>query len=182
MSNMFVTQLTLDDYLAANRLNYREVMRSRRPLYFIGIIWVVYTGLILIIQKSLLELVNIFQAVAVASGLALAVVLLTYGIGYVVLPYRTRKMLAQNKLAGLETHVEIMENAIKLTSEASTTNLAYDLLFKWVSNDKVIALYPANNIFFILPRRSMSVAQYKDIIAGLTLFDQNRAAAKELKS
>ncbi len=170
MSEKFSFTLTQQQYLNANKLYFWSSLRSAKSARSLG--WL--TGLYFIVgmivmyfEQQLLDAAEIFRIAAIAFAGAFVVLFVCYLVAYLMLPRRTRKLFAQQRLLHLPQNFEITDNAILLESELYNTKVPYDLVFKWAENSAVMAVYHSDQTFQIFPKDIVPASAIDAIRANL---------------
>jgi YcxB-like protein len=170
VSFKFSVRYDEQNYLEANRLHFWSNVRSLKGLRSLAWLFGIYfvLGLIVIILDEVAinggEILRI-SVIALAGGVA--VLLFCYAFGYVMLPRRTRKLLAQQKLLHEDLHYDVTDEILNVTSPLSTTKLPYDRAHKWAEDSRVFLIYLSDNSFLYIPLESTKVSAINMIRASL---------------
>ncbi|MDD5094341.1 MAG: hypothetical protein PHV74_08195 [Dehalococcoidia bacterium] len=132
-------QYTYDDYLFANRLNYRS---SRTTKITRGALFLLFVVAIFVVISSPDNILSWFF-------IAILVVLL--GFPYTILPTLTRRAFAQQ--GQLHSQVRFVFDSGKIISTTSAGEATLTGLHRYMISDRMILLYIAPNTFIMLPRR-----------------------------
>lgn len=154
MTHRFTFTVSEAAYLQANRLNYWSAVRSGTLGWRFGSIFAFY--FIIAIAVNYLNYIPFsqiawFTILGVTLLAAAAVLLFCYGLGYFLLPRRTRKLFVQQKFIHLVQHFEVTDEAFISSSDLSTARLTYAMVHKWVENSHIFLIYLSDNTFIFLP-------------------------------
>ncbi len=94
----------------------------------------------------------VLGAFCLAIVTAIAMTIACFGIGYALLPRRSRKLFEQQKIAH-QTHEYIITNEAMTTSGAlGSVTMPYALVYRWLESDKMFLLMQSEAIFYVLPK------------------------------
>lgn len=120
------------DYLAAQRLHIRP-----RPIFAV-------VGLMLLA----VALVMLYASRSWTLALALAFL---FVVLFVYEPFKAKRLFRQYKALSQRTIVEIRDNGLFFKHENGEGLVPWSHVIKWRSNDKLLLLYPASGLFYLLP-------------------------------
>jgi hypothetical protein len=110
----------------------------------------------------------------ILSAIYLAIVLLIGPIIYLfIVPWRARKTMRQMPALGREQTLTWDDKTITLDTDHTHAQLQMSEFHKWAGNNAMLILYPADYVFYVLPRRifpdvdSFEALQSKFIQAGV---------------
>jgi YcxB-like protein len=148
------------DVLAAARLGFIRIYRKnlfRNAAIVIAIAAVIsgageyLDGFVL---ASFLEGFGILTAIY--AGLFVILVPITW---YILLPRRTKKTFRQMPAISLEQTLSWDDEAIMISSSHGQMRVPCKEFHRWAANDKQIIIYPADHVFYVLPRRIFASEQ-----------------------
>lgn len=155
MTCQFQTRLTEQQYLLANRLNYRETLQSYKLLKLVAwlttLYCVVFFGIDYLKGRSLTG-THLLHGSALAVAGAIGGILFCVVVSYLSLPMRTRKLFQQQKLLHSALDYEVGEEAVTCVGPHTTTDMPYGLVYKWVENVDIFLIYHSDQTFQILPK------------------------------
>lgn len=156
MADEFPITLTEADNLHATRLHFWTTVRSIKAVRPYALIFVIYSAVLIwanYADGNPTNLKNILVAIAIALGGSLALMLACYGLGYLLLPRRSRKLFRQQKLLHLETVHHTTNQAICWSNDVSSVKLPYSMTEKWAENRNTFVIYLTDQSFLIFPKR-----------------------------
>jgi hypothetical protein len=101
---------------------------------------------------------------AIYAGLFVALVPISW---FVLLPQRTKKTFRQMPAISLEQTLSWDDEAIMISSSQGQMRMPCAGFHRWTGNSEQIMIYPADNIFYALPRRIFPTQQDFDALADL---------------
>lgn len=158
------------NYLVANRLRYWGTLKTRKTLYVIATVagfYLLIGGVVTFANNTEFSLLSILSLVGIAMSASLAILILCYAVSYALLPSRTRKLLAQQKLLHLDQHFEITENSLNVSSDLFNTTVPYTVVYKWAENSKTFLLYHTDMTFQFFPKDEVPAQAIEMIKAQL---------------
>lgn len=169
MASEFAYALTENDHLEANRLHFWANLRSLKALRSVSIIAGIYFLLAIGTNIFLgnIGLHDMLISALIALAATFAVLLICYGLGYLLLPRRSRKLFNQQKLLRLETSYQIADDAICYTNELIDAKLPLMIAHKWAENGQTFVVYLTDQSFVIFPKRSVPVETIEAMKAKL---------------
>jgi hypothetical protein len=170
MTYKFSYQLTEPDYIAANRLNFWEWVKSRKALRFIAIIGLIYAGLGAVFAFSdgmIFSLMNVTKIMGFALSASVVVLSICLVIGYAFLPHRTRKLIAQQKAHHLPLDYQISPDALAWKNELTETRLPYKMAHKWAENDRIFLVFHSDITFNVIAKGVAGKQAIDDLRDGL---------------
>jgi hypothetical protein len=120
------------DYLAAQRLHVKP-----RPIFAV-------IGVLLV----LVALAALYVSRSVSLGAALVVLLLLF---FVYEPFKARRLFRQYKALSEPTTIELRDDGLYFSRQNGEGLVPWSHVLKWKSNDRVLLLYPASGLFYVLP-------------------------------
>lgn len=86
----------------------------------------------------------------------------------VFIPWRAKKHYRQYKAMSEPVCIEATDMGLSFESSTGRGIIPWDHVNKWRNNDKLLLVYPAGNVFHLVPRHFFStVGQYEEFIARL---------------
>lgn len=170
MSYKFSVCYDEQNYLAANRLHFWSTAKSfkflRALAWLVGVYFILGLSVMLInaVPLSAKEILRI-TAIALAAGAA--VLLFGYTLWYFMLPRRTRKLLAQQKLLHEVMQFDVNDEMVEIVSQLLTTKLPYDRVHKWAENSDVFLIYLSDQSFLYVPSEAAHTGAVNMIRANL---------------
>ncbi len=140
----------VEDYQQANRLHMRQkwLRNTFIRLVFYGILFCIFVFVGIGIYMSL-----DYQSSLSILATILPIILILVLLGYVYLPYRTKKIFAQQKELHLPLKMEISEEGIRFENANSQGMRTWDIFIKWKENQNILMLYLSDLMFMMLPTR-----------------------------
>jgi hypothetical protein len=146
--------LTLDDMLAANRLAMQRYVRKGLPKFSLA---VVVTALVV----TLIAYAFNPKPMAVAGALFARIVALYVGVAAVGVAYvlfvaprlRAKKNMAQMPALSRAQTMEWDETTITFSSDTGHMTVPLTDVHQWAANETVLILYPADHLFYCIPRQ-----------------------------
>lgn len=169
--------LTPEDMLAGNRLAIRRYVRKGVPRFSLGL-------LIAAIGVTLLAYVFNPQPIAVVAKLFAKILALYMAVAAAMIVYvvfvaprqRAKKNIAQMPALSRPQTVEWNETTITFTSENGNAAIPLTDLHQWSANDTLLILYPADHIFYLIPKYYIEdMADWDRLIAAI-----RRAGIKQI--
>jgi hypothetical protein len=153
------TQLTAEDYVEARLLH--GWVRA----------YIIYTLLILTIILLILAVSGARLNSPTGNGCVLGLAI-ALALGLKTVPRavarRSRRIFAQQKSLHVTREILISDTTISSKSDRGDARLPWSDFYKWNGNDKIILLYPSENLFHMFPRRwftSGEFGEFKDLLA-----------------
>ena len=169
MNHQFAFTMTETTYLQANRLHFWFAVRNGKFLRVLG--WIIPFYFALDIATNYIDEVPLREMDWLKYGgmvvLCILAILLCYGLGYLLLPRRARKLFAQQKLLHSVQNVEFTNEAIITFSDLSTTKLPYAMAHKWLENREIFLVYFSDSSFHFFPVRVVGSDAINAIRANL---------------
>ncbi|MHA6720760.1 YcxB family protein [Sphingomonas sp. RS6] len=149
---------TLEDVLAATRLNYRSNLRSQRVVlaYIVPTLILAAAGWFLASPWSLGPAPIV---ATLAAGYWLLVFTGILGVSYLRLPKIVRRTFAQQRSLHDPITIAWSEHAIAFTSERGSTNLAWEDYVNIVKGKDSIVLRQTELLFNFVPTRLLTPEQ-----------------------
>lgn len=151
---------TPQDILEAQKLHYLKGIKYSLvgPLIFAVVIAV----LIILLFTNF----NVSDRVIASSAVQISIVFIVLSVGYYFfyLKYYSKSVLKKTPAFNSLTTFEINEEGIRSSSELQNGITKWGVFIRAAHNDKVIILYPAPNIFWVIPRRIVSEQEWKYIV------------------
>ncbi|HWH04523.1 MAG TPA: YcxB family protein [Gemmatimonadales bacterium] len=139
-------QLTPEDYIAASRLHGRRATWVGRHGFLVGATVAVFIGTFMALGWAADSLVFPFSVV-VTTAVALLVV------NRVWLPYRCRKIFAQQVSLQRPYTVEFNDEGMHSRSENGTSTRPWTDLHRWAEGQDLFLIYYSDITFTMLPKR-----------------------------
>lgn len=170
MSTSFIVTLSVDDYLAANRLLYwRE--RTKPKLSIVdALIWAALAtwGIYMAWNRSQdIQSLDFWLMALSPVFFGLIALLLIYLAMYLSLPSQSRAMFAENKAAQMPATYRIENEAIEIHDELGSSKLPYSMLHQWACNQDVLVISVVKGFFYILPRRCVPAEAFHELVEKL---------------
>ena len=152
------TQLTVDDYLAAQRLHFRPKPAIRWVSYALGAL---FAGMLL------------QEAIVIAQGGALPRYwwMLPAGLAYgallflIVLPWRVGRIFKGQPALAQPTKTVFNEEGLLLETSRGHLRFPWSMLKRWKRNKRYILVYHSAVLFHIFPRRCFENAAQFEALA-----------------
>jgi hypothetical protein len=135
---------TPDDFVAAQRLH-------GLPTRGVVLRWVALAvaGFVLAF-----EMTESWSEAAQGFGIVFGVVAGAFVVYYLlVTPLLARRQLARYPLAQLEQTMSLGKDGVTIKTPRGATELQWRDLQAWRANEKVVLLYPAPRLFYVVPKR-----------------------------
>ena len=149
-----------EDILEAQKLHYLKGAKYSiiGPLIFAVVIAVFIILLFTNFNES--------DRVIASSAVQISAVFILLSVGYYFfyLKYYSRSVLKKTPAFNSPTTFEINEEGIASSSELQNGITKWGIFIRAAHNDKVIILYPAPNIFYVIPRRVVSQEDWQKIL------------------
>jgi hypothetical protein len=97
---------------------------------------------------------------AIYAGLFVALIPISW---HLLLPRRTKKTFLQMPAISLEQTLSWDDEAVMISSSQGQMRVPCKEFHRWTANDKQIIIYPADHVFYVLPRRIF--ASQQDFVA-----------------
>ncbi len=159
--------LTLDDMVAGNQLAFRRYGRKAMPRYILVMI-AISLGVTLIayaaVPRPLPEILQLFGEIFGVYA-ALSVVLFLFVL--LVMPkQRAKKNFKQMPALSREQTVSWDSASIAFASEYGNARIPLAELYQWAADDEIVIIYPADHLFYMLPRRVFANGDDRDRLIG----------------
>jgi hypothetical protein len=154
------TQLTVKDYLAAQRLHFRPKPILRWVLIALGALFVgvIFQQVLMVAQGRALGRYWWMLPAGLAYGALLF---------YVVLPWRVSKLFRAQPSMGEPTETTFNDEGLLLQTPRGQLRFKWAALKRWKKNKHYILVYHSNVLFHIFPRRSFQRPEEFDELAAL---------------
>lgn len=162
---------TQADFLDAQRLHHTLNLSGRRFLIRLAA-WTVSITVVLAVVSSVVQRSTGLEALGLSLTFAafylclMAVLILVNRL--VVLPRAARRQLSQLKEFAGPLIVGVSSPRIVLTTTHGSSEVPTEDFLKWAENGKSILLYRADGQFNLIPKRVVSEAFYRSLVAELT--------------
>ncbi len=170
MNHHFSYQLIEPDYIAANRLNFWEWVKSRKALRLIVIVGLIYAGIgcgLAFSDGIRISPANIAKISAIALFASISILTIFMALGYAYIPRRTRKLMAQQKAHHLRIDYQINDDTLAWKNELSDTRLPYNLVYKWAENEHIFLVYHSDMTFNVIAKDAAGTQAIDDLRDGL---------------
>ncbi len=139
-------QLTVQDFLAAQRLHFRPKPALR---------WVLYLFLAVLAAMLGLEAWMIARGGVLPSGWWILPAGLAYGafLFFILLPWRVARIFHKNPALAAPTRMTIVDQGLWLDSSRGQLRFGWQMLKRWKANSEMILVYHSGSQFHIFPRR-----------------------------
>ncbi len=155
MNSPMVFTLTERDYVSANFLHARAAYKKPRSYIALLVLALLYWALMFFGGGCYCLRAAMISA-AYALGGSVLVVGLCVTLGLVLLPFRSRRLFRQSKLAQSEQSVSISPDAIRFSAANYNMTQPWSDLTRWGENGRFILLYVNDRQFHILPERVLT--------------------------
>ena len=160
--------MSLDDFFAANWLYQRRYWMWSGLLKVFGFVTLTYFLLMLAItsfyDQISWQLVIFWLLASVLFGLGMAVFLPV--ISWVAMRLSVKRTFDQLSL-GLPVEYEIDATRFRAANEQGTTTLAWDNLYDFVQDRRLLLLRRTRRVFFVLPKAQLSGEELGTLLGRL---------------
>ena len=154
------------DFLDAQRLHHTLSLRGRRFMIRTGTMVAVLAVAITIASGN--AGIEAFEYVLICAAIYLGLITILILVArLVILPRSSRRQLSQLKEFGRPLKVAVSSPHIVLTSKNGISEVPTEDFLKWAENGKSILLYYADRHFNIVPKRVISGAFHRSLLAEL---------------
>ena len=158
---------TENDLLDAQRLHHTLTLRGRRFLIRTAAIAVALAGVSMIVRQKA-DAETLAYGLAFAAIYACVIVIAIVVTRLVTLPRAARRQFSQQKEFRGPMKVGINPAHIAVTSKNGFSNTPTEDFLKWAENGKSILLYRSDRLFNLVPKRVVSDAFHRSLMAELT--------------
>jgi len=144
----------VEDYVQANRLHMRQkwLRNTFVRLVFYGTLFClsVFVGIWVAISSTDQSPLSILAAI-------LPIILMIALLGYIYLPYRMKKIFAQQKELHLPFKMQISEAGIHSENSLGQGTRPWNMFTKWKEDQKIMMIYHSDVMFSMLPKRLLTM-------------------------
>lgn len=144
---MFIeVRLTVQDFLAAQRLHFRPKPAVRWAIYLMG------TAVAIMLMTEVWAMV---RGERLPRGWWLLPAGLAYGafLFFILLPWRVARIFKQNPALALATRTTIDESGLLLDSSRGQLRFGWPMIKRWKASGEIILIYHSSSHFHIFPKR-----------------------------
>lgn len=158
------------DMLSAQRDFWRGSVGWRKLGKMIFWIWLSYAVLILSVEWFSGD-IQLWSTVLGVIGVtligAVVITLLLVALGYILIPYHSRKGYRQQEAIRAPTSIGWDAETICISNDYGTSNLPWRSFIGWTDGRDNVLLYQSDRLFNILPKSAVRAAQQAEAIAHL---------------
>ncbi len=167
MSDQFTVQLTLADYVAANRAHFWTTIKRRAGIRVLLLgFWSLF-GAVVFQPDYEFSWSSLLLGALIGAFAYLLFVATCLGAAYLLIPRSTRRQFNSNRRMRMATDYTVEDTLLRYASPLEQGQIPFDYLYKWSESDQAILLYPAERIFIILPKRCIDADIINRIRGGL---------------
>jgi hypothetical protein len=151
--------VTVEDYVAANRLHFLNSLRTGRSIAtLVGSIlsYVVWSAIAYLDQWPAIYLTILNAGVA-------AVLLFLIAQYFLLIPSATRRTYQSHKALQRPSTCSWSESGLTVTNDNGEWRLAWSDFLKWTEDAQVFLLYQSPGLFNMLPKRALTPEQIADV-------------------
>jgi hypothetical protein len=119
------------DYLAAQWLHIRP-----RPVF--AIVGIMLLG-------------GALAALYASRSWSFAGVLVILCLSFLYMPFQSRRLFRQYRALSERMTIAVRDDGLYVTTETGEGLVPWSYVIKWRYNDRLLLLYPANTVFYLLP-------------------------------
>jgi len=150
-----VFTLSEQDYVRANRLHLFATYKKLRSYRALLVLALLYWALIFFSGGCYCVKAAAMAAVYASVG-AIVVVAACITLGLITLPFRSRRLFRQSKLAQQEQSVTITPETIRFDAASYNIRQPWGDFIRWGENSRFFMLYVIDRQFHILPARALT--------------------------
>jgi hypothetical protein len=158
--NRFISlTVTVEDYVAANRLHFLNSLRTGRAIAtLVGwvLAYVVWMAIAFLDQWRAINVI-------VLNACSAAVVLFMIANYFLLIPNATRRTYQTHKTLQRPCTCSWSESGFTMISDSGEWRVAWSDYLKWAENAQIFILYQAPRLFNMLPKRALTPEQIADI-------------------
>ncbi len=162
--------LSTEDVLSAGRFGFIRAYRQnilRNSLILVFIAGLISAGIEIFDGFEISSFLELFMIlVLIYTGLLLVLIPVAW---FVLVPIKTKKTFQQMPAISREQTLSWDDRAIMISSSQGNMCVPYAEFHRWTANKNVIMVYPADYVFYVLPRRIFPSQEGFDELAGLLL-------------
>lgn len=177
MAGEVTFQMTEADYVAANRDWFVWTVSTRKVLKAPAIVAVTLFVFGVLIERFVdaAPLAAQIEYGLILGACGVALIGLLYGLSYLMLPRRARKLFGQHVAMRKAMRVAWSDEALVQETANATGRYAWTDLNRWADGASAVLLYPTEAMYFIVPHRVLTDAQHDDLVATLARSGLQRA-------
>ena len=143
----------VEDYQQANYLHATH--KLFKNIYY-RTMWFIVMACSILSYIAFIVIVDGWMPFKIILWVLMIFILFYFILIYLYLPWRTRKIFAQQKELHLPFKIQISETGVYFENSLSQTTRPWNMFTKWKQGQKIMMLYHSDVMFSMLPKRLLT--------------------------